>query len=202
MVMQYKKAPTVGIDLGTTFSRIAIFQNGKPYIIPNDVGESKIPSFVAFTDKQRLIGDLAKIQITRNQKNTVFDIKRLIGCNFEDREVQDDIKSWPFKVIKNSKADRPIIQITYQNQEKKFFIEEILAIILQKLKQDASDFLGKEVRDAIITVPNFFNNSQRQIVKDAGTISGLNVLRVIDESTLAGIVYCIDNLKKKKKKKM
>ena len=192
------KAPAIGIDLGTTYSCVGVWQNGKVDIIPNDMGERTTPSYVAFTDTERLVGDAAKNQITRNPTNTVFDAKRLIGRKFEDREVQDDIKLWPFKVVKDPKSDRPQVCITYQKQEKKFFAEEISAMVLQKLKQTATDFLGKEVKDAIVTVPAYFNDSQRQATKDAGTISGLNVLRIINEPTAAAIAYGLDKQANKK----
>ena len=186
------KAPAIGIDLGTTYSCVGVWQNGKVDIIPNDMGERTTPSYVAFTDTERLVGDAAKNQITRNPTNTVFDAKRLIGRKYEDREVQGDMKLWPFKVVKDPKSDRPQVCIKYQKQEKKFFAEEISAMVLQKLKQTANDFLGKEVKDAIITVPAYFNDSQRQATKDAGTISGLNVLRIINEPTAAAIAYGLD----------
>ena len=192
------KAPAIGIDLGTTYSCVGVWQNGKVDIIPNDMGERTTPSYVAFTDTERLVGDAAKNQITRNPTNTVFDAKRLIGRKFEDREVQEDIKLWPFKVCKDPKSDRPQVCITYQKQEKKFFAEEISAMVLQKLKQTANDFLGKEVKDAIVTVPAYFNDSQRQATKDAGTISGLNVLRIINEPTAAAIAYGLDKQADKK----
>ena len=192
------KAPAIGIDLGTTYSCVGVWQNGKVDIIPNDMGERTTPSYVAFTDTERLVGDAAKNQITRNPTNTVFDAKRLIGRKFGDREVQEDIKLWPFKVVKDPKSDRPQIVITYQKQEKKFFAEEISAMVLQKLKKTAEDFLGgKEVKDAIVTVPAYFNDSQRQATKDAGTISGLNVLRIINEPTAAAIAYGLDKQEKK-----
>ena len=186
------KAPAIGIDLGTTYSCVGVWQNGKVDIIPNDMGERTTPSYVAFTDTERLIGDAAKNQITRNPTNTVFDAKRLIGRKFEDREVQDDMKLWPFKVVKDPKSDRPQVVVTYQKKEKKFFAEEISSMVLQKLRQTAVDFLGKEVKDAIVTVPAYFNDSQRQATKDAGTISGLNVLRIINEPTAAAIAYGLD----------
>ena len=192
------KAPAIGIDLGTTYSCVGVWQNGKVDIIPNDMGERTTPSYVAFTDTERLVGDAAKNQITRNPTNTVFDAKRLIGRKYEEREVQEDIKLWPFKVVKDPKSDRPQIVIQYQKQEKKFFAEEISAMVLQKLKKTADDFLGKEVKDAIVTVPAYFNDSQRQATKDAGTISGLNVLRIINEPTAAAIAYGLDKQAGKK----
>ena len=192
------KAPAIGIDLGTTYSCVGVWQNGKVDIIPNDMGERTTPSYVAFTDTERLVGDAAKNQITRNPTNTVFDAKRLIGRKYQDNEVQSDIKLWPFKVVKDSNSDRPQIVVTYQKQEKKFFAEEISAMVLQKLKKTADDFLGKEVKDAIVTVPAYFNDSQRQATKDAGTISGLNVLRIINEPTAAAIAYGLDKQAGKK----
>ena len=192
------KAPAIGIDLGTTYSCVGVWQNGKVDIIPNDMGERTTPSYVAFTDTERLVGDAAKNQITRNPTNTVFDAKRLIGRKYEDREVQEDIKLWPFKVVKDPKSDRPQVVINYQKQEKKFFAEEISAMVLQKLKKTAEDFLGKDVKDAIVTVPAYFNDSQRQATKDAGTISGLNVLRIINEPTAAAIAYGLDKQANKK----
>ena len=186
------RAPAIGIDLGTSYSYVGVWQNGKVEIIQNKIGERRIPSYIAFTDTERLIGDEAKNQITHNPKNTIFSAKRLIGRNFEDKEVQDDIKLWPFKVVKDEKSDRPQVCITYQKEERKFYAEEICAMVLQKLKQTATDFLGKEVKDAIITVPAYFNDSQRQSIKDAATISGLNVLRIIGESTAAAIAYGLD----------
>ena len=182
-------APAIGIDLGTSYSCVGVWQNGKVDIIPNDMGKRITPSYVAFTNTERLIGNEAKNQIERFPTNTIFDSLRLIGRKFEDREIQEDIKLWPFKIEKDPKSDRPLVQITYQNKEKKLYAEEICAMILQKLKQDASNFLGKEVKDAIITVPNYFNHSQRQAIKDAGTISGLNVLRIISSSTAASFYY-------------
>lgn len=186
------KASAIGIDLGTTYSCVGVWSNGKVEIIPNDMGERTTPSYVAFTDQERLVGDAAKNQITRNPTNTVFDAKRLIGRKYEDREVQDDIKLWPFKVIKDDKSDRPQVVVQYQKQEKKFFAEEISAMVLQKLKQTACDYLGHDVKDAIVTVPAYFNDSQRQATKDAGSISGLNVIRIINEPTAAAIAYGLD----------
>ena len=186
------RAPAIGIDLGTSYSYVGVWQNGKVEIIQNKIGERRTPSYIAFTDTERLIGDEAKNQITHNPKNTIFSAKRLIGRNFEDKEVQDDIKLWPFKVVKDEKSDRPQVCITYQKEERKFYAEEICAMVLQKLKQTATDFLGKEVKEAIIAVPAYFNDSQRQAIKDAGTISGLNVLRIISEPVLTAIAFGYD----------
>ena len=143
------KAPAIGIDLGTTYSCVGVWLNGKVEIIPNDMGERTTPSYVAFTETERLVGDAAKNQITRNPTNTVFDAKRLIGRKYEDREVQEDMKLWPFKVVKDDKSDRPQIVVKFKGEEKKFFAEEISAMVLQKLKQTATDYLGKEVKDAM-----------------------------------------------------
>ena len=154
------------------------------------MGERITPSYVAFTDTERFVGDAAKNRITLT--NTVFDAKRLIGRKYEDREVQDDMKLWPFKVVKDPKSDRPQVCITYKKEERKLYAEEICAMVLQYLKQTATDFLGKEVKDAIITVPTYFNDFQRKSIKDAATISGLNVLRIIGESTAAAIAYGLD----------
>ena len=187
-----RKAPVIGIDLGTSYSCVGIWQNGKVEIIPNDIGERRTPSYVAFTDSEILVGDTAKNQATRNPTNTVFDAKRLIGRKLYYREVQDDMKFWPFKIVEDIKSKKLQILVTYQKQEKRFSAEEISAMILQKLKQTASDFLGKEVKEAIISVPTYFNYSQRQAIKEAGKISGLNVLRIIDEPTAAAIAYGFD----------
>jgi L1 cell adhesion molecule like protein len=186
------KAPAIGIDLGTTYSCVGVWLNGKVEIIPNDMGERTTPSYVAFTETERLVGDAAKNQITRNPTNTVFDAKRLIGRKFNDHLVQEDMKLWPFKLCKEENGDRPQICVNFQGVEKKFFAEEISAMVLQKMKKIAEDYLGKEVRDAIVTVPAYFNDSQRQATKDAGQISGINVLRIINEPTAAAIAYGLD----------
>ena len=188
--------PAVGIDLGTTYSCVAIYRNNKVDIIPNDIGHYTTPSVVSFTKNERLIGESAKGQITRNYKNTIYDAKRLIGRGFKDPIVQKDIKLWPFKVEKDPNSDRPVIVVEYKNEIKKFLAEEISAMILGKLKKCASDFLGKEINDAVVTVPAYFNDSQRQATKDAGTIAGLNVLRIINEPTAAAVAYGLDNRNK------
>ena len=169
----------IGIDLGTTYSCVGVWMNGKVEIIPNDMGERTTPSYVACTENERLVGDAAKNQITRNPTKTVFDAKRLIGRKFDDHLVQEDMKLWPFKVVKEIVGDRPQIVVNFQGQDKRFYAEEISAMVLQKMKKIAEDYLGKEVKDAIITVPAYFNDSQRQATKDAGQISGLNVLELL-----------------------
>nr|AAQ05768.1 heat shock protein 70 [Penaeus monodon] len=184
------KAPAVGIDLGTTYSCVGVFQHGKVEIIANDQGNRTTPSYVAFTDTERLIGDAAKNQVAMNPSNTVFDAKRLIGRKFEDHTVQSDMKHWPFTIINES--TKPKIQVEYKGDKKTFYPEEISSMVLIKMKETAEAYLGSTVKDAVVTVPAYFNDSQRQATKDAGTISGLNVLRIINEPTAAGIAYGLD----------
>ncbi|XP_046556963.1 heat shock protein 70 B2-like [Haliotis rubra] len=191
------KTPAVGIDLGTTYSCVGVFQHGKVEIIANDQGNRTTPSYVAFTDTERLLGDAAKNQVALNPSNTVFDAKRLIGRKFNDRAVQGDMKHWPFKVV--SKGDKPILQVEFKGENKLFAPEEISSMILTKMKETAEAYLGSKVTDAVITVPAYFNDSQRQATKDAGTITGLNVLRIINEPTAAALAYGLDkNLKGEK----
>ncbi|TPX62673.1 hypothetical protein PhCBS80983_g00306 [Powellomyces hirtus] len=180
----------VGIDLGTTYSCVGVWQNDRVEIIANDQGNRTTPSYVGFTDTERLIGDAAKNQVAMNPINTVFDAKRLIGRRFTDNEVQSDMKHWPFKVI--DKDTKPIIQIEFKGETKTFTPEEISSMVLLKMKETAEAYLGTPVKDAVVTVPAYFNDSQRQATKDAGVISGLNVLRIINEPTAAAIAYGLD----------
>ena len=189
---------SIGIDLGTTYSCAGIWRNGKIEIIPNQIGKRTTPSVVSFFQEKRLIGEAGKKQITKNYKNTVYDIKRLIGRNFNDKEVQEDMKLWPFKV-ENGTNDKPIIIVDYNNEKKKFYPEQIAAMILRQLKEDAETFLDHKVKDAVITVPAYFNNSQRQATIDAGRIAGLNVIKLINEPTAAAIAYGLENQSNEKK---
>ena len=194
----------IGIDLGTTYSCVGIFRNGKVEIIPNELGSLTTPSVVSFLGKddknsknqnkanERLIGQAAK-NLTSNFENTIYDTKRLIGRRFNDPIVQKDIKKWPFKVIKDPNSDRPMIEVNYLGQKRFFHAEDISAMILSKMKKIAEQYLGKEVMDAIITVPAYFNESQRQSTIDAGKIAGLNVLRIINEPTAAAIAYGLEH---------
>jgi L1 cell adhesion molecule like protein len=183
--------PAIGIDLGTTYSCVAIWQNDKVEIIANDNGNRTTPSYVAFTDSERLIGDAAKNQASMNAVNTIFDAKRLIGRKTDDAVIQEDLKIWPFNVVAD-KDKKPLIEAKYKNETKQFSPEEISAMVLSKMKETAEQYLGSNVTDAVITVPAYFNDSQRQATKDAGTIAGLNVLRIINEPTAAAIAYGLE----------
>jgi L1 cell adhesion molecule like protein len=187
--------PAIGIDLGTTYSCIGVWQNDRVEIVANDQGNRTTPSYVAFTD-ERLIGDAAKNQCARNPLNTVFDAKRLIGRKFTDDTVQKDIKQWPFKVV-SGKSAKPQIVVQFKGEERKFHPEEISSMVLTKMKETAENFLGVEVDSAVITVPAYFNDSQRQATKDAGMIAGIDVLRIINEPTAAAISYGLDKLSEK-----
>ncbi|CAL1269378.1 unnamed protein product [Larinioides sclopetarius] len=181
----------IGIDLGTTYSCVGIFKNGRVEIIANDQGNRITPSYVAFTaEGERLIGDAAKNQLTTNPENTIFDAKRLIGRDWNEQTVQKDVKYFPFKVVeKNSK---PHVQVKTAQGTKTFAPEEISAMVLTKMKETAEAYLGKKVSHAVVTVPAYFNDAQRQATKDAGSIAGLNVLRIINEPTAAAIAYGLD----------
>ncbi|KAL1675707.1 heat shock protein HSS1 [Schizophyllum commune] len=180
----------VGIDLGTTYSCVGVWQNDRVEIIANDQGNRTTPSYVAFTDSERLVGDAAKNQVAMNPHNTVFDAKRLIGRKFSDAEVQADMKHFPFKII--DKAGKPYIQVQYRGETKEFSPEEISSMVLGKMREVAESYLGTTINNAVVTVPAYFNDSQRQATKDAGTIAGLNVLRIINEPTAAAIAYGLD----------
>ena len=181
---------SIGIDLGTTYSCVGIFRDDRIEIIANDQGNRTTPSFVAFTDTERLIGDAAKNQVAMNPHNTVFDAKRLIGRKFADAEVQADMKHFPFKVI--DKGGKPVVQVEFKGEEKHFTPEEISSMVLTKMRETAESYLGGTVNNAVVTVPAYFNDSQRQATKDAGLIAGLNVLRIINEPTAAAIAYGLD----------
>jgi len=182
----------IGIDLGTTYSAVGIMRNGKVDIIANDNGNRTTPSYVAFTSQERLVGEAAKNQAPLNAENTIFDAKRLIGKRFNDPQVQGDMRHWPFKIT-SGEGNKCIIHAEYLNEEKTFQPEEISSMLLVKMKHIAEQYLGETVTDAVITVPAYFNDSQRQATKDAGVIAGLNVSRIINEPTAAAIAYGLNN---------
>lgn len=184
------KSYAIGIDLGTCYSAVGVWNNGNVEMIANDQGNRTTPSYVSF-GAERLVGDAAKSQAASNSANTIFDAKRLIGRKFNDAVVQSDMKSWPFKV-KEGSGGRPVIVVEHEGETKEFLPEEISAMVLQKMKATAESYLGQPVKDAVITVPAYFNDSQRQATKDAGAIAGLNVLRIINEPTAAALAYGLD----------
>ncbi|KAF9676815.1 hypothetical protein SADUNF_Sadunf08G0042400 [Salix dunnii] len=185
------EGPAIGIDLGTTYSCVGVWQHDRVEIIANDQGNRTTPSYVAFTDTERLIGDAAKNQVAMNPINTVFDAKRLIGRRYADASVQSDIKHWPFKVTPGP-SDKPMISVNYKGEEKQFSAEEISSMVLIKMREIAEAYLGTTIKNAVVTVPAYFNDSQRQATKDAGVIAGLNVMRIINEPTAAAIAYGLD----------
>ena len=182
--------PVIGIDLGTTYSCVGIYKNGRVEIIPNDQGNRITPSYVSFTDDERLIGEAAKNQATVNPEQTLFDVKRLIGRRYKDSTVQKDLKLLPFKIV--DKGGKPYIKVKVKGEEKEMGPEEVSSMVLTKMKEVAENYLGKEVKHAVVTVPAYFNDAQRQSTKDAGSISGMNVLRIINEPTAAAIAYGLD----------
>lgn len=186
------QGPIIGIDLGTTYSCVGVFKDGRIQIIPNEQGNRITPSYVAFNPDtgERLIGDAAKNQASLNPKNTVFDVKRLIGRRFSDSTVQHDRQLLPFKIL--NKEDKPYIEVEIKNEKKLFAPEEISAMVLGKMKEIAETYLGQQLKNAVVTVPAYFNDAQRQATKDAGTIAGLNVVRIINEPTAAAIAYGLD----------
>ncbi|KAK9741024.1 hypothetical protein RND81_03G076600 [Saponaria officinalis] len=187
--------PVIGIDLGTSYSCVGIWQHDRVEIITNDQGNRTTPSRVAFTETERLIGEAANNQASTNPTNTIFDTKRLIGRRFHDKKVQEDMKLWPFEVIAGpdfGEDKKPVVVVTYKGEQKYFSAEEISAMILSKMKDIAEAYLGVPVMNAVVTVPAYFNDSQRQATKDAGNIAGLNVLHIINEPTAAAIAYGLD----------
>merc|ERR1711899_2962 len=189
-----KKKITMGIDLGTTYSCVGVFEHGKVEILANDQGNRTTPSYVAFNDTERLIGDAAKNQVARNPNNTVFDAKRLIGRLYLEPSIQKDMKHWPFNVVEDVDG-KPKIRVEYQGENRTFTPEEISSMVLTKMKDTAEAYLGTTIKDVVVTVPAYFNDTQRHATKDAGTIAGLNVLRIINEPTAAAIAYGLDKQK-------
>jgi heat shock protein 1/8 len=184
-------APVIGIDLGTTYSCVGVWQNDRVEIIASDTGARTVPSMVSFTDSERLIGDAAKAAAAQYPRTTVFDAKRMIGREFNDPLLQADMKHFPYDVINDGKG-RPQIIVDTKDGQKKFYPEEVSAMVLGKMKNIAESFLGTTVKDAVVTVPAYFNDAQRQATKDAGTIAGLNVIRIINEPTAAALAYGLD----------
>ncbi|KAI9359580.1 78 kDa glucose-regulated protein precursor [Zopfochytrium polystomum] len=182
------RGPVIGIDLGTTYSCVGVYRDGRAEIIANDQGHRTTPSYVAFTEGERLIGDAAKNQAATNPTNTVFDVKRLIGRKFDDPDLQSDLRHFPFKVVAGQ-GGKPFVQLQVDEEERMFAPEEISAMVLQKMKETAESYLGEKVTHAVITVPAYFNDAQRQATKDAGAIAGLNVSRIINEPTAAALAY-------------
>ena len=184
------ECPVIGIDLGTTYSCVGVFKNGKLEIIPNEQGSQITPSVVGFNEEERLVGEAAKNLATVFPENTIYDVKRLIGRKYSDASVQGDMKYLPYKIV--DKEGKPYVKINFKGEDKVFSPEEVSAMILTKMKKIAEDYLGFEVKNAVVTVPAYFNDSQRQATKDAGLIAGLNVLRIVNEPTAAAMAYGLD----------
>jgi heat shock protein 1/8 len=182
---------TIGIDLGTTYSCVGVWQNDRVEIIASDTGARTVPSMVSFTDTERLVGDSAKGSAATYPRSTIFDAKRMIGRPFNDSQLQADLKHFPYKVVDDGKG-RPKIEVETKDGVKQFYPEEVSAMVLQKMKSIAEAYLGETVRDAVVTVPAYFNDAQRQATKDAGVVAGLNIVRIINEPTAAAIAYGLD----------
>ncbi|KAK8882644.1 hypothetical protein M9Y10_045286 [Tritrichomonas musculus] len=191
-----KMGTVIGIDLGTTYSCVAIYQNGKVDIIANEAGSRITPSVVSFGESERLVGDAAKHQMTINPTNTIFGIKRLMGLRYSDKALQDELKRLPYKVV--NQDNRPYVQVEFKGETKLFSPEEISAMVLSKMKQIAEDYLGRPVKNAVITVPAYFNDAQRKATIDAGAIAGLNVVRILNEPTAASLAYGLNQKGSKK----
>ncbi|XP_066385566.1 heat shock cognate 70 kDa protein-like [Miscanthus floridulus] len=188
-----RDGPAVGIDLGTTYSCVAVWQHDRSEVIANDQGNRLTPSCVAFTSTERFVGEAAVNQAALNPMNTIFEVKRLIGRRFSAESVQQDVKLWPFKVVAG-RDDRPMIMVQYKGKERQFMPEEISSMVLTKMRETAEVYLGKTIKNAVITVPVYFNNSQRQATIDAGAIAGLNVMRIINEPTAAALAYGLEKM--------
>ena len=189
----------IGIDLGTTFSCIGVWRNGQCEIIANSQGNRTTPSWVSFGEEERLVGDAAKSTSTQNPTNTIYDIKRFMGRKFNDPVVQEEMKRVPYKVVR-ADGDRVKVEVTYKGEVKQFSPEEISAMILANMKETAENFLGHKVTKAVVTVPAYFNDAQRQATKDAGAIAGLEILRIINEPTAAAIAYGLDKVNEEKER--
>ncbi len=189
---------SIGIYLGINDTCVGVWEHKKVEIIPNGLGYRTTPAMVSFTERERLIGTAAKNHQVENPSNTIYGIRKIIGRKFNDIVVQNFMKTIPYKIEKDKNSDRPMIIVQYKGEKKSYYPEEILAMIIGKLKKYAANYLGKEVKDAVLTVPPYFNDSQRQATKDAGRIAGLNILRLIDEPVAASIAYGLDNRKNKR----
>ncbi|KAK3151204.1 hypothetical protein QOZ80_3AG0242990 [Eleusine coracana subsp. coracana] len=193
MASSNSDGPAIGIDLGTTYSCVAVWRHNRKEVIVNDQGSRLTPSCVAFTGAERLVGEAAVNQAAQNPTSTVYEVKRLIGRRFSDESVQEDMKNWPFKVMKG-REDFPMITVHYKGEEKQYTPEEVSAMVLAKMRETAEVYLGTKVKNAVITVPVYFNNAQRQATIDAGAIAGLNIMRIINEPTAAAIAYGLDRM--------